>query len=889
MTAQPKCRAKGPFSGKRISSSLMLATLLVQMFAGCSGMNEWRKPKEKKSPVSEVQIFKKTTPTRTETTKAGDDVIIPPKSKHDTALRFFDPKTTSAQIMNPTGTRPFYESLVKPDDKPIPVNLNFINGVTIPEMVALFANYLKFQFSVDKEVAGMVSIQVASEMTPEQIWRLLERLLWMNNAFLTYEDGIVWVRPNIKMPKEPKITISKHGESNVSVRVFRLKSVEAKSVMESLKPFATDGGLVSEIQGQNSLLIIDNANNMQKLAEIIETVDRISDTDWHRALFPVENISPSRLRYELEQILTILGFPVAGTGPAPTTTKGTGNTNSNFGAIRMVPLDRIQGMLVMAATKDAIAEVGQWISLLDNSEHSGQEQLFVYQVENGLASDLGETLKAMFNVDLTIQAAKEVSVSEGKGRRTTAATTTRPTSSGGTTTPVRSKTNDDAQQAGPGSVFEINTKIHADDEQNRMMIRATPQVYSMMKAVLQRIDTVPAQVQLQVVISEVRLDDNMTLGAEFNYTAGNNMLGTRFQDMNIRGSKTDENPKIAPTTNGFNYLFSSGDDKFAYLNMMAMKGKVEIVASPTVMVIGNKTAQVKIGEEVPIVTSMYTNVEAQAYSGATNNQVEYKETGALLTITPRITKGGLIQIDFIQELSEVQKTTSSDIQSPTITMRRIETTMALRDGATLVVGGLLNNVSQNIVNSLPILTDVPVLNFLFGTNVETNKRTEIVIMVTGHIVNEETPLEKTVLRYASSIDLVRNAEEEKVYMSKKHNVNSMFNGAKAPVKTLNNSEVIEKSRFGNGADVKVMVLDKADAEKNSASRLNAAELAKRDAVEKEALEKSRITAEKMDAFMNETPSEEYIAESESESKKNPEIIDLLEPEEVAAESDSSIR
>lgn len=803
---------------RKLSAGLMAAVFLLQFFPGCSGMGDWRNKQEKKEDLSEIKIFRETRADSTPVTTVSADMVPAPKNGPNTGLKYIDPKVGKEwDVGNDNKEKePFYMELTKNNNKPMDVKLDFINGVTIPELVGLFSTQLGFQFSVDKEVSAIVSIKLSTEMTPVQMWQLLERLLWMNNAFLTYKDGIVWIRPNLKMVKEPGVAIHKQGDGNVSVRVFRLKSVEAKSVMESLKPFVTEGGLVSEIQGQNSLLIIDNDKNMEKLTGIVEAVDQIADTDWHRALFPVEHISPSRLRYELEQILTILGFPVAGAGGTGTTARTPTQTggNNKFGAIRMVPLDRIQGMLVMAATKDAIEEVGQWITLLDNSDHSGQEQIYVYQVVNSRASDLGETLKTMFNVEVSTRAAEETSIGgESGNRKATSTNTTRIQSSNNTSnnrTSSNNRTNNDAAQAGPGSVFEIPGSLFADDEQNRMIIKTTPQVYSMMKAILNRIDTVPSQVQLQVVISEIRLDDSMSLGAEFNYKSGNNTFGTDYADLS---TKVGDDGKRAAAGSGFNYLFSTGEDKFAYLNALASKGRVEIVASPTVMVIGNKTAQVKIGEEVPIITNYYSNTQSMTVDyGTMSNTVEYKETGVLLTITPRITKGGLIQIDFTQTLSEVQKTTSSDIQSPTILKRSIETTMALRDGATLIVGGLINDVRTSRVNSLPIMTDIPVLNFLFGTNNDDNKRTELVIMVTGHVINEETPLEATIARYGKSIDLVRNMEKNTIReISGKPSPYSFSKDPKQKRQAnRENKDLVEKVTLPSGSDVQVILMDQEE-------------------------------------------------------------------------------
>lgn len=818
-----KSKQKRRKSARGLSAGLMVLTFLVAGTPGCQSiLGDLRKPPKEEISLDEIKIFRTAQDITVPTTSLSEDHVPMPIADTKMSIVMLEARSDSRPEPFKPSDRPFYMDLVQKNNRPIFVNLDFINGVTIPEMVGIFGNHLNFQFSVDKEVTGMLSISIAQEMTPEQIWRLLDRLLWMNNAYISYEDGIVWVRPNLKKPSDRGIMPNRDNPTNVSVRVFRLKSVEAKGVAESLKQFVGDGGVINEIAGQNALLIIDDAQNMIKLAELIDTIDQITDTDWHRALYSVENIASSRLCSELSQILEILGYPVVVVGGNNTTTNtrsvgtirggsaSSSSQNKNFGAIRMMPLDRIQGMLVMAATKDAIDEITQWVSMLDNANHSGQAQVYMYPVVNGRASVLAEILKTIFNLEVNILAAETTSLAgDGSNRTTTTeSNTTRMTESRSNSSSNNNRNTSNNDNNGPASVFEIPAKMTANDENNYLIVNATPQVYAMIKAVLDRIDIVPTQVELQVVIAEIRLSDNMMIGAEFGVKTGNSTIGTDFTDI-VQGIDENTGKRVAGNT-GFNYMWTSGDDKYAYLNAQAAKGRVEIVSSPTVMVTGNRSAQIKVGEDVPTVTSSYSNLESVSY-GTSQQQIVYRETGTLLTITPRVTRGGLIQIDFKQELSEVQPTTSSSIESPTILLRSIETTMALRNGSTLVVGGLIGNTRKSSVNSLPLLTDVPILNFLFGSNSDESVRTELVVLVTGRIVSEETPLEQTVNRYKKAIDLVRTMERTTIKeVSGKRSPYSFSDDPRERAYAAEeNAELIDEVRLdgGQGTDVKVILMD----------------------------------------------------------------------------------
>lgn len=659
----------------------------------------------------------------------------------------------------------FAEAIIGTDTELVPVRLEAHEGVTVPALVGMFAKELNFQYAFDPAgVPGNIAISLETKMTRAQMWQLLERLLNMNGAFLSYDLGIVWVRPWEKAASDGTVQPGKNDRSNVAIRLFRLKTVEAKGVLETLKPFGSQKGVLMEIPGQNSILVMDNSDNMQKIASIITTVDQINEANWFRAVIPVHNISPSRMSYELEQVLTTLGYPIS----AQSNTSGAGSSanSSKFGAIKLVPIDRIQALLVTAATEDAIREIERWSTLLDSSDHDGQEQVFIYQIINGKAEELVKILSYMFNAETTQLEVVRAEVSEGKGARTQAQSSS---SSSSTTSSSSANSRNAAATAadnsGPASPYEIPAKIFSDAEHNRLIVRTTPRVYGMMKALLERIDTVPTQVLLEVKLCEVNLTNGVNIGSQFTFSNGHVSYGTNYSNLGTTGGGTNEAGDIIPVTpktEGFNYMWDNGDGSSAFLNALAKKGNVTFIATPNIVAMSGKSAQLQVGEEVPIITGQYTNTQSQAYDGSMNQSIDYKKTGIMLTVTPRVTKGGLIQLDVMQEVSQALKNQTSDITSPTIQTRKFETTMAVRNGSTLIMGGLLRDRKEETINALPFLVDIPVLNLIGGTSTQSKQQDELILMITAKIVSEVTPQEASVEKYFHAIDAIRRMEAERI-------------------------------------------------------------------------------------------------------------------------------
>ncbi|MCK5845294.1 MAG: hypothetical protein KAG97_11345, partial [Victivallales bacterium] len=449
--------------------------------------------------------------------------------------------------------------------------------------------------------------------------------------------------------------------------------------------------------------------------------------------------------------LPVLGFPVT-----------INNAVAEPGAIHLSQVDRLQVIVASAANQEALDELIKWVSILDRSDIGNQEQVFIYKVINSKAEDLLQVLATIFKVD-----GVAISQEGVEGSSTTSGTdaTASISQSKTSTTVVKSRQSAKNNENAPASVFEVPVKIFADGANNRIITRKTPRTYAMIKALLQRLDTIPSQVLLQVLIAEIRLGENTEFGVEF---SGVTDIGNKRG-----GFGTNYNGLIPqmPSNNaehGFKYLIRNGSDKYAYIRGLAGTGNFKILASPQLAAVSGTAATLDVGREIPIITRTLSDTTT-TNTLSTSNEVEYKKTGILLKIVPKVTKGGLITLDLNQTVSARGEDVSAGGTSyPSFINRQVVTALSMRDGATLVVAGIIQETDRSQNDSMPFIAKVPILATLLGYSTKQIERTELLIMITASILKEKTDLQKLIGRYKQSIALIKKFNES-VKKKKKKN------------------------------------------------------------------------------------------------------------------------
>jgi len=645
---------------------------------------------------------------------------------------------------------PFYEELIKGKaDKKIKVNL-ILDASALEDVVPMFAEELGFSYIIDPKVKGAVTLKIENpnskdnkfEMTNLETWQLFEQILWMAGAYCTMEGRILHIRPFLKMPQERKI-LTKTGErANVKVRIIKVRNVAAKKIISTIKPFLTEGARATEMSGENAILLVEAPENIPKIEGLLELLDQKQRATWPKTAIRCVNVSAAHIKEELASILPVLGFTVT-----------TDKTVADPGSIHVTSLERLQVIVASAANQEALDEMKKWIRILDRSDIGDQEQIFVYKVINSTSEELLQAISTIFNIEGTAMKAS-VGGSQAAGNTGGAARTTTSTTSVSSRGTRRGK--------GPATVFEIPAKIFADGKHNRLIIRTTPRAYAMIKALLGRLDTVPSQVLLQVLIAEIRLNESTEFGLEYSgkfrdtpgysSTLGVNYPGTASSSLNPQNPSGPEG--------GFKWFVQNKDDpdKFAYLRALAGSGNFKILSSPQIAAVSGTQASLDVGQEIPTVTKTVSDPNNAALS--TSNEVEYRKTGILLKITPQVTKGGLITMDINQEVSaQGDDVLAGNATYPSFIERKIITSLSMRDGSTLIIGGIIQEEKQDTNQSVPFVSKIPMLSKLLGFNEMSKRRTELLFMITASVISEKTDLQKLVDRYKESVKALREFEE----------------------------------------------------------------------------------------------------------------------------------
>ena len=463
---------------------------------------------------------------------------------------------------------------------------------------------------------------------------------------------------------------------------------------------------------RNLLVFAGTGTEAEELVELV----RLFDVDWMAgmsfALFPVEVADVTTLVGELEQV-----FDQA-------------NGGALQGVVSFLPITRMNAVLAMSAQPTYLDRAGLWIERLDRGEGSAVRRIFVYHVQNSRASELSEILTEVFaDGALGIQATVEGGLAPGLTPVELATPQAEVfAEDGGEPVPLEPTFDPATGLAEQGSVGALvsetgDIRIIADERNNALVILATAAEYRIIEATLQRLDIVPLQVLIEATIAEVTLNDELNYGLQW-----------FFQSDNVSTSFTSGNTGIvAPTFPGFNFFLDSSNAQLA-LNALTDVTDVNVVSSPQLMVLDNQSAFLNVGDQVPIATqtSQGTQVGDQLIS-----TIEYRDTGVTLEITPRVNSNGLVVLDIIQEVSDAISTATSDLDSPTIQQRRIESTVAVQSGSTIGLGGLIRDRRVDNVNGIPVISEIPVLGNLFKTTSEETDRTELLVLITPTVVRNE--------------------------------------------------------------------------------------------------------------------------------------------------------
>ena len=603
----------------------------------------------------------------------------------------------SGALVN-TGYQPPATEVQIAEAGPGEFTLNFVDADLREVIRAMLQDALETNYTLDPRVQGMVTLQTTRPLSHAQILPTLEEILRLNGAALIEGDGVFRIVPIEEAGRSaPNLSFNDLRGRGLTVRVVPLRFVSAPEIEDLLESFGSVAGGLRVDAGRNLVFLTGTRQELNSLSDMISVLD----VDWMKgmsfALQPLKAAAPDTMVSELEQIFDDPSGPKLS------------------GLLRFVPIERMDAVLIISKQPRYLDEALKWIDRLDQGD-GDQKRIHVYYVQNRRAADLAEVLGQIFGVET---ATFGESTGDLSPDLTPIILTTGVGAGGGGDAPPPAPT---PMTGGPaaGEAASLagldEVRVIADEESNSLVILASSAEYEVVLAALDKLDILPLQVLIEATIAEVTLKDELDFGLRWFLQQGNNEF--TFSDL-AAGA-------VGAVFPGFSYVFNSSDAQIA-LNALKGVTDVEVLSAPSLVVLDNQTGKLEVGDQVPVATR--SSVSVTDPNAPTVNEVEQRDTGVILTVTPRVNAGGLVILEVVQEVSDAVETESSTINSPTIQQRKLESTIAIQSGETVVLGGLIRNRRKDITRGIPILSDIPILGNLFKTHDDEDRRGELLVLI----------------------------------------------------------------------------------------------------------------------------------------------------------------
>jgi general secretion pathway protein D len=580
--------------------------------------------------------------------------------------------------------------------------------------------------------------------------------LQASGVALVQRDGVYQLVPIASAPREATLG-SGGGSAGYVTRAVTPQYVAAADLQRVLEPLLPPGTTAQADPSRNLLIV---TGTQDSVADILRDVSTF-DVDYLRgmsfALLPLRN---AQARDVAREVTTLLG-------------SGRGALS---GLVSVSAIERLNAVLVTAMQPSYIARVRAWVDRLDRGGTGTDQQLYVYRVQNGRAADLATVLRRALGLessssaapaggaagpaggpsrlsDLSGGSAGSSSSSNALGRAPAvlldalpgAVAQSGPPTLAGQAPPTQAQAapTPSAQTSGgaQAEAEQSGIRITADEINNALVIAATPDEYAHIAAALQKLDITPLQVVIDATIAEVDLTNQLNYGLQYYIQSGD------FRAVLSNPSAAASTATTAATTTGnspisvfqgFSYVpglnlaVTGSSGSAVILQALSQLTRVQVLSSPNLLVLNNQPARIQVGDQVPIATA--SAVSTVTTGAPVVNSIEYRDTGVILGITPRVNASGLVLLDISEEVSNANSTTTSTISSPTISQRRVTSSIAVSDGQTIALGGLIQDSRSKGKNGVPFLQDIPVLGWLFGTHNDSLTRTELIVLITPHVV-----------------------------------------------------------------------------------------------------------------------------------------------------------
>lgn len=613
---------------------------------------------------------------------------------------------------------------VRPQARPVPapaiegadaLTFNFEDQPIEAVVRAILADVLDVNYAILPGVGGTVSFATAKPIPRDQALPILETLLaWTGNA-LVKRAGRYDVVPRhqaVVGQLVPRLAASAPREGHAA-RLFPLRFVAAAEMEKLIRPFAASDALLLVDPVRNLLVMAGTPSELDNYSASIDTFD----VDWVGGMsvgvFPLAHAKTTEILPGLESV-----FGASGKSPAA-------------GLLRFLPIERNNAIVVIATQPTYLEHVRTWIERIDRGG-GNEPRLYVYDVRNLPASDVARHVGQIYGGYQGGASDPGGSVGPGLASRTIGDEGDDVSDGDGRLTPTDSL--DDPAffrpaSAPTGSVDGL--RITAVESNNQILVHARPSEWLAIREAIERLDSVPLQVQIETRILEVALKDNFRFGVQWYLEglAGSSGSGTPAQPGNKQAWGLGRVPPVRGGADTFFYSFVNKNLQ-AIVRAMEEDTHARTLSAPSLVVVNNRRAEILVGDEVPV-TQTYVNPQLGSGNGV--GQVTYKKTGVILNVRPRVNPGGLVYLEVTQEVSQVGEAPNASGNAP-IEKRRLKTEVAVQSGQTVLLGGLIREMGTHGRSGVPGLSRIPLLGHLFANRWDNNQRTETIVLITPKVI-----------------------------------------------------------------------------------------------------------------------------------------------------------
>ena len=643
------------------------------------------------------------------------------------------------------------------------VEMNFDGADVQTVAKSLLGDILQLNFVVDPRVQGNVTLASVGPIPRKDVLPAFESVLRMSNAAIVHSGNLVKIVP---IPEAAGGAISVGaGEPGFGVSLVHLRYTSAATVAKTAESFLSRPGAIRVVQSRNLLLIQGTTEERQAALDAVATFD----VEWLQnqsvGVYPLKSTSPETMIGELERIFE------------------TNEGGSGQGVVRFQPVSRMNAVMVVTKNPKLLTQTTQWITRLDRSDTTGTT-LRTFRLKSGSATQVAKILNDIFGGQRSGATADGAAkqIAPGVDSSQSRLDSLDRGSSGGSATQASGNGSDnhaannpiaaafsafsdrkdgDSDATGSSSAASggnpqrgtfQNLRITADAVNNAVVVYSNQEDYRIVERALRDLDRPQMQVSIDATVAEVTLTDQLQYGVQAYLNSNQASVGL-FGATQVAAQTAAQSALLQTVAPGLNLVLGSQAQPRVILNALSTITDVKVLSSPSIVAMDNQPALLQVGDEIPITTSSATVISNSA--APIVNTIQMRDTGVILKVLPHVHSNGAIQLEIDQEISGVVNPDQQTL-TPTISQRRVHSTVSVISGQTVLLAGLISVNDQKTKSGVPGLQDIKFIGDLLGNTSNTKTKSEIIIFIKTRLIRNSADAGAVTEEFRDRLHMMRS-------------------------------------------------------------------------------------------------------------------------------------